>query len=186
MRKPRNLSLPSTGWAVVLALVLAAALPVQAHGERFRATLVDMQEGENDPILIYIEQYSSDEEVAKLRGILAEKGPEALSDALWDYEKGYIRIGGGLGYPIAAARTRDTDSGRVVRIMIDRAISFRELARNARSLDYPFSYIELTLDESGKGEGKMYAAAQVKLENGGVEIESYTAQPLRLLNVQME
>lgn len=177
----------SIGWrALAVALALSAAA-APARAERFLGTLVNLEQGENAPLVIGIDRYSTDEEVRQLKAILAEKGADALSDALWNLERGYIRIGGGLGYPIAVARSRPADGGgRVIRLMLDRPISFREIWRSSRSLDYPFTYIELALGADGTGEGKMYAAASVEIEDGAVEIENYSALPIKLLNVRTE
>ncbi len=85
---------------------------------------------------------------------------------------------------MAVARSKpEADGGRVVRLMIDRPISFREAANNLRSMDYPFSYVEIHLDASGKGDGKLIAAAKVTLAGNTVEIENLGAQPLKLLDV---
>ena len=85
-------------------------------GERFTANLVDPagnfgRQSNTAPVLIHIDHYSSDAEVQRLAGILRQKGPDALRDALWDREVGFIRVGGGLGYPIAAARSRPAENG---------------------------------------------------------------------------
>ncbi|HKI00973.1 MAG TPA: hypothetical protein VKK31_03235 [Thermoanaerobaculia bacterium] len=170
--------------ALLAAFVMAAAVPAQTGDEQFTATLASLQGGGTTPVVIHIDRYSSDAEVQKLAGILNGKGPDALRDALWDLEGGYIRVGGGLGYPVAVARSRQTDTGRVIRLMMDRPISFRESVSNSRSTDYPFGYIEIKLDRNGKGEGQFFAAAKVTMTAGTVDIESYSPQPLRILNVR--
>jgi len=170
--------------AVAVALLVSGGLGAQSHGDQFVGTIANMEGGGTAPVVIHIDHYSSDQEVANLKGILAEKGPDALRDALWDLEAGYIRVQGGLGYPVAAARSKpEADGGRVVRLMIDRPISFREAANNLRSMDYPFSYIEIHLDASGKGDGKLIAAAKVSLTGNTVEIESLGVQPFKLLDI---
>jgi hypothetical protein len=68
--------------------------------------------------------------------------------------------------------------------MMDRPISFQESVNNTRSTDYPFGYIEINLDKTGKGEGRFFAAAKVTMTAGTVDVESYSPQPLRLLNVR--
>jgi hypothetical protein len=137
------------------------------------------------PVVIHIDHYSSDAEVQRLAGILQQKGPNALRDALWDQEVGYIRVGGGLGYPIAAARSRPGDNGgRIVRLMIDRPISQREVINNTRTVDYPFGYIEIRLDASGKGDGQFYQAARVSMTGDTLKVENYSPQPLKLLAVK--
>ncbi|HEX3555767.1 MAG TPA: hypothetical protein VIA62_21305 [Thermoanaerobaculia bacterium] len=183
----RNLTLLRTALLAVVATLLASgALVAQSHGDQFTAVLANMAGGGTAPVVIHIDHYSSDAQIANLKAILANKGPDALRDALWDLEAGYIRIGGGLGYPIAVATSRPeaNGGGRVVRLMMDRPISFREQVTDALSRDYPFSYVEIHLDASGKGEGKFIAAAKVSITAGTVDIESFGVQPIRLLQVK--
>ena len=136
------------------------------------------------PVAIHIDHYSEDAQVDRLAGILQQKGPNALRDALWDQEVGYIRIGGGLGYPIAAARSHDENGGRVIRLMIDRPISPREVINNSRTVDYPFAYVEIKLDAKGQGTGEFYQAAKVSLKGDTLTVENYSPQPLKLLGVK--
>ncbi|HEX4962296.1 MAG TPA: hypothetical protein VF173_15780 [Thermoanaerobaculia bacterium] len=171
--------------AIAVALLASGAALAQSHGDQFTGVIANLEGGGTAPFVIHIDHYSSDAEVAKLKGILAGKGPDALREALWDLEAGYIRVNGGLGYPIAVARSKpDGKGGRVVRLMLDRPISFRELTHDTLSTDYPFTHVELDLDASGQGEGKMIAAAKVSLEGNKVEIENLGSQPLRLLQVK--
>lgn len=180
-------------FGLTLSLVAATASFAQPRGEQIMANLVDPaghfghRGGSTAPVIIHLDHYSSDADVERLSGILAGKGPDALRDALWSQEVGYIRVGGGLGYPIAAARSRETPNGRVIRMMIDRPISQREVLNSTFSSDYPFSYIEINLDRSGKGEGQFFAAAKVSLKKDGtLTVESFSPQPLRLLSVQAQ
>ena len=177
---------PKIGWlAGVLALVISAAATGAARADRFTATLVNPGGRPTTlPVVIHIDRYSTDAEIQKLSGILAKKGPDAFRSALWDLEKGYIRIGNGLGYPIAVATSKPTAQGRLIRLMMDRQVSFREFASGARSLDYPFSYVEINLGKDGKGEGQMFAAARISLTAGTIDVENYSFQPLKLLAVR--
>jgi len=169
----------------VAVFLISSALNAQPQGEQFSGTLVNLIGGSSAPVVIHVDRYSSDEEVARLKGILASKGPDALREALWDLEAGYIRVGGGLGYPIAVARSKpDGKGGRLVRLMLDRPLSFRELANDTRSTDYPFTFIELNLDRAGNGEGKMIAAAKVSLSGDSVDVENLGTQPIKILQVK--
>lgn len=137
------------------------------------------------PVAIHLDHYSEEAQIDRLAGILRQKGPDALRDALWDQEVGYIRIGGGLGYPIAAARSRpDDNGGQIIRLMIDRPISQREVINNSRTVDYPFAFIEIKLDAKGQGTGEFYQAAKVSLNGDTLKVENYSPQPLKLLAVK--
>jgi hypothetical protein len=179
-----NSRLAKTTFLALTALLVSGALVAQTHGDQFVGNIVNMEGGGTAPVVIHIDHYSSDQEIANLKGVLAAQGPQGLRDALWDLEAGYIRVKGGLGYPVAVARSKpEAGGGRMVRLMIDRPLSFREEANSLRSADYPFSYIEIHLDAGGKGDGKLIAAAQVSLEGNIVEIKSLGVQPFKLLDV---
>jgi hypothetical protein len=186
MKGTKNSKPASSGWrACVAALAIFIAAAGQARAERLTATLVNPGGHPSTlPVEIHIDGYSTDAEVQQLFGVLAKKGPDGLRDALWDLEKGYIRIGGSLGYPIAVVVSKPADGGRDIRIMMDRPLSIRELATNARSLDYPFGYIEIKLDKDGKGEGQMFAAARISETAGILDVENYSFLPLKLLSVR--
>ncbi|HTG34414.1 MAG TPA: hypothetical protein VLB76_15930 [Thermoanaerobaculia bacterium] len=177
-----------------LLVLSTAAFAQPVGGERFTANLVDpaghfgrVRGSNTAQILIHIDHYSEDAETQRLAGILQQKGPDALRDALWDKEVGYIRVGGGLGYPIAVARSHPApDGGRIIRLMMDRQLSQREVINNSRTVDYPFTFIEIKVDRNGKGEGQFYQAAKVRLSGDKFEVENYSPQPLRLLAVKAE
>lgn len=171
--------------AVVTVFLLAGALRAQPHGDQLVGNLVNTENGGTAPVVIHIDHYSSDQQISNLKGVLAAQGPDGLREALWNLEAGYIRVKGGLGYPVAVASSRpDAGGGRLVRLMIDRPLSFREEANSLRSADYPFSYVEIHLDASGKGDGKLIVAAKVKLDGNTVDIESFGTQPVRILDVK--
>lgn len=186
MNDKRNSNSINRGWRIcAVALAVSAAAFGQARAEQFTATLVNPEGRPSTlPVVIHIDGYSTAAEVDKLSGVLAKKGPDGLRDALWDLEKGYIRIGSGLGYPVAVVLAKPSATGREIRIMMDRPISFREFVTSARSLDYPFSYIEIKLGKDGKGEGQMFAAAKISLTAGTVDVENYSFLPLKLLAVR--
>jgi hypothetical protein len=175
-----------------LAAFAALALSTAAYAETHQLTgnLVapagTARRAGSEPVMIHIDHYTEDAEVQRLQGILQQKGPNALRDALWDQEAGYLRIGGSLGYPIAAARSHPApDGGTIIRLMIDRPIAQYEVINNLRTVDYPFAFVEIKLDRNGRGDGQFYQAAKVRMTgNDRLEVENYSPQPLKLLAVR--
>jgi hypothetical protein len=170
----------------LLFVPLAGARAAEPAGQavRYNATLAGPEIGTR-PVVIHIDDFSSDDEIQRLAGVLAEKGPDGLRDLAFELDKGWVRIGHSVGFPIAVATRKPTaEGGEKVTVVVDRQVEFRELWRNERSADYPFTYIELTVDRDGKGQGELTPIAKVKLGPGGrIEVEPLGGLPFKLLNV---
>ena len=67
------------------------------------------------------------------------------------------------------------EGGERVVLVTDRRIGFWEAANQPRSIDYPFTVIELRLNSDGEGEGKMSIATKVisDKDNNIVTLENY-------------
>ena len=102
---------------------------------------------------------------------------------------GYFRAPGNLGWDVHFARKVPLpDGGERVVLVTDRRINFWEAANRPRSIDYPFTVIELRLNKDGEGEGKMSIATKIipDKENNIVTLENYDIQPVLLTNVRRE
>ena len=64
-------------------------------------------------LTLHIEQYTPDEEVQALAQLLATEGQEAVEKAMWKLDRGWVRIGSRLGYPLAVTRSFETEDGRL-------------------------------------------------------------------------
>jgi len=135
---------------------------------------------------IYIKEYTSDEKIQELVGILSEGGPDALRRPMEKLDVGQISPVGRVGVPIAVARARKTEKGTLISIVTARNMSFWELREGGRSTDYQFSVLQMMVDERGKGEGSVIVAAKIKFDKEGtLVIESYGIQDtVRLTNVR--
>lgn len=176
--------------AAIFVLALVSYQAVGAVSERFTATVANPAGAPGRtttaPVSIYIYDYSTNEEMQRFGDLSVNRGAQALREELQDQEKGWLRVGDGLGYPIAVARSETAQDGsRHIVLVADRPIQFFEAWNSSRSLDYPFSVVELRIGKDGKGEGQLTAAAQVRLINGGVRVENYGFQPARLLGVRV-
>ena len=177
--------------AALLALPPLAQSADEAMPEVFVGTVVDVggvvPGATSARFTLHIDEYTTDEEASELLQVLAEQGPGGLERAMRKVEKGWIRIGSSLGYPVSVTRTFDTESGRIIRVATDRPIQMFEVWHGLRSLDHPFGVLELRLDANDKGEGRLIAAAEVGFsKEGSLEIESLGTQPFRLLQVKKQ
>jgi len=94
-----------------------------------------------------------------------------------------------LGTDIRYARNfAGEDGGRRIVIITSRVIGFREEVNNPRTTDYPFSLFEMRFGADGKGQGKLAYATKITFDKkkNNVELENYSSEPLRLINLELE
>jgi hypothetical protein len=179
-----------------LALLATAALsPValaQTNGEpeRFTANAIDMNRGAAGNVEIVVNRWSTDTQRSALMSTLLNKGPEKLVDTLQNMPRmGYIRTPDSIGWDVHFARRMPLPEGgeRIV-LVTDRRIGFWEATNRPRSIDYPFTVIELRLNRDGEGEGKLSLATKIiaDKENNIVSLENYQTSPVMLTNVKRE
>ena len=148
-----------TVFVVALAAVLALASWSARAGsapEGYTAFAVDMGfpgRTTAGPVEFVIERYSSDEERDRLMKVLVDKGPDKLLDTLQSLPRvGYFRTPNSIGYDIKFAhKHKGEDGGDVVTMMTDRYIGFWEAANRPRTIDYPFTLIEIRIGPAGEG-----------------------------------
>ena len=183
--------------AVVAVLLGFLAAPVLADKAKpiatFRAFAVNMTGGSRTSagvVQIAIERWSTDEEREALITTLKEKGSTALLDALVKLKPvGYIKMPNTLGWDLYYARQNPLpDGSRQIVLATNRRLSFGEVSRQTRSVNYDFTLVEMHLPKAGKGEGKMATAAKVSFNNKThqVEIENYGAMPVQLKDISEE
>jgi hypothetical protein len=91
-----------------------------------------------------------------------------------------------LGHDIRYAwQTPLPEGGRRIVIVTDRYIGFAEARNQPRSIDYPFTLIEIHVDKDGKGEGKFAVATKISFDKkkNTIELENYSSEPVRLQNL---
>jgi hypothetical protein len=184
--------LAAFGLALAGTAAIAISTSAQTMGtpERFVANAVNMNRGASGTVEIVVDRWSSDKDRDKLMSVLVEKGADKLLDTLQDMPRmGYFRAPGNLGIDIHfARRVPQPEGGERVVLVTDRRIGFWEAANQPRSIDYPFTVIELRLNRDGEGEGKMSLATKIiaDKENNIVTLENYDIQPVMLNNVKRE
>jgi hypothetical protein len=175
--------------------VLGTANALQTNGqpERFTAVAVNMgTPGRTwaDRVEIVVSRWSTMAERDRLLATLFEKGPDKLLDALTDLPRvGYFRTPNSIGYDLHyAQRTPLPDGGERIVLATNRYITFWEAANRPRSIDYPFTVIELHINADGMGEGKMSLATKIigDKENKLIVLENYATQPVLLNDVRRE
>jgi hypothetical protein len=181
---------------VALAAALSAGLAVAARaqtnglGERFTAVAVDLDRGSQTRLNIVVNRWSSEAERQRLLKVVMTEGADKLLDALQDAPKvGYIQTPGNLAWDLHfSARTKGADGGERVILATNRRMSFAELWSQSRTVDYPFTVIELRVNDSGDGDGTLSLATRVipDKENNIITLENYDTQRIRLQQVHRE
>jgi hypothetical protein len=193
--------------AVALAAIaIAAGLGSSAPGvaaqsqnkvrEDFTAFAINMNSGPKTATVdIRIERWSTDAEREQLLGILKEgegkdryRTNQNLLKALQKMPKaGFIRTPNTLAWDLRYARENAMDDGgRQIVVATDRPIGFWEARNQPRSMDYPFTILEMRLNKENKGEGKMLAGTQIYIDpkTHNLVLENYGQQPVRLNEIR--
>jgi hypothetical protein len=136
---------------------------------------------------ITINHWTPEASRTQLIQTLEQKGSDALLDALQrEPAVGRIRTPDSLGYDLHYAHvTPGEDGGQRVVIATDRPIGYWEATNRPRSIDYPFTVIEVHLKD-GTGEGKMSLATKITAVGDTIALENYTEQPVQLRSVRVE
>ena len=133
-----------------------------------------------------VKRYATDEDVQKLAELLKTQGQDALRRELEKLDVGRIRPVQTVGNQIAVARKRTVGTDTLITIVTARQMPFIELYRNGRTVDYPFGFLQVKLNQKGEGTGQIMAAAKIRFDKkkGQYEIESYGNQYIKAINVR--
>ena len=63
-------------------------------------------------------------------------------------------------------------------------VGFAEATNNSRTMDYPFTLVELRLDEEGQEKASCSIATKLTLNDNVLVIENYADQPVMLTDVR--
>jgi hypothetical protein len=196
--KMRKLLMTKLGLAT---LAMSAALGAPASGvsaqnvtEKFTAFAINMNSGPKTGTLdISIERWSTDAERDALLSILVEekdvnKANQALLKALQKMPKvGSIRTPTSLAWDLHYARQNPLDEGgRQIVLGTDRPIGFWEARNQPRSIDYPFTVIEMRLNKEDRGEGKLLTGTKLYIDKKtkNLVLENYAQQPVQLNEIK--
>jgi hypothetical protein len=156
----------------------------------FAVNMSNIATGANSRVIVQIDRWSSGADRDRLRTTFFEKGPGRLLDALQSAPRvGFIRLPTSLGWDLRYAQADPLDEGghRIV-ILTDRVIGVREAREQPRTIDYPFTLIQIQLDKDGRGEGRMSVATKITYDqqSKSVVLENYANETVRLQNVRID
>ena len=182
--------------AILLATSVAASssvAQVASNSERevftaFAVNISNVGRTGATPIDIVIERWTGDAERDQLMMVFQKEGPDRLLNALRQTRRvGSIRTPDTLAYDLHYARQiPGEDGGRRIVLATDRPIGFWEATTRPRTVDYPFTLIELQLDGRSEGVGKLSIATKITLNGNVLTLENFANQPVMLNNVRQK
>jgi hypothetical protein len=136
-------------------------------------------------VLIHISRWSTDMERTRLIQTLQEKGSDQLLDELKDMRSvGTIRTPDSLAYDLRYAHQEPgADGGRQIVLATDRPIGFWEAVHQPRTIQYPFTVIQMLIGTDGKGKGTLSVATKIVARKNTVELENFATQPVMLTEI---
>ena len=158
--------------------------------EVFTGTVVGLGSGGNlvsRGFTLTIEGTTSDQDARKFASVLESKGEDALLKTISKEKKGTFALEGQIGHDLNTVRVHQNPNGRTYTIVFERWLSFFEVRYGTRSEDYPFTYIELFVDETKGMGGTLFAAAKIRFNKQNVvEIENFGLYPAQLMGVKRQ
>jgi hypothetical protein len=168
----------------------AAGSGTKATEEYITANVINMNPGaarNTGRLTVRVFDTTSDERRGALLKVLAEKGSEALVEALREEPPvGTMAFTGTLAYDLRYSRVIQQGDTRHLILATDRPITAGEVRQNARSLEKGVTIVHLQFgpDEKGKikGTGEMLMGAELSLDaaTGDLSVEHLGIEPWRL------
>ena len=132
---------------------------------------------------------TSDEDAQRYLSILASEGQGGLMKAIRKNDLGFIAATGQTRRDLLVVREGTLNGQRRIIAAFERWIGVGEARGGYRSLDHPFSIIEIVFNEKGKGTGTFIGLAQLKMERDKqteqmrLEIENFGSFPSKVMGV---
>jgi hypothetical protein len=181
--------------AIVVGLLTPGAeMSAQNQKESFTGFAINMNSGPSTATVDFtIDRWSTDAERDQLLAILQEEkdvyqANKKLLNALQRLPKvGYIRTPDRLAWDLRFARQQPLEEGgRQIVLATDRPIGFREARNQPRTMDYPFTIVEVRLDKNNRGVGKILAGTKIYIDKktNNLVLENYGQQPIRFNEIR--
>jgi hypothetical protein len=187
-------ALKSLSMILLVIPLIGLAQETSSLPEHFTAAAVGIGGPRTRPVAtnveIAINRWSTRDETQRLMQALQGEGSDALLEVLKDLRSvGTIRTPGNLAYDLRYAHQVSTGDGRRrIFLATDRPISVWEAINRPRTIDYPFTFIELRVNARGEGEGKLSLATRIISSSDGqtIELENYDTQPIQLSGIRRQ
>jgi hypothetical protein len=192
---------------IALAAALAFALspataqvpdgPIRLQGSF--VTTTDAGAGTKHVLEITVEKYSSSNDRVELVDAMIKGGQDAARSRMQRMAfKGRMRVPDWTGPDPKGYKTgwelryiwREPmpDGGTRIVIGTDRPLKFEEAQEDSRTLNYPFTFVEIHLPKTGTGEGRANGSTRVVFDKDtkSIQFAQYSAAPVMLTEVTAE
>jgi hypothetical protein len=144
------------------------------------------QLGRNVGVTLIIYEFSTPEDRQILVDAFQQGQNQGLANALQKMKAvGRIQIPGTLGYDVSFIRMIPTPTGRTIKFVTNRKISFGEAYAQSQSMSFDLTagQLELNDQDKSKSTGVLYPAAQVVINKDGELQLDLNQNPWRLSNL---
>ena len=179
------------------AAAAQSALPLPLRLDAFAVNMGTVGPGAAGMIDMRVTRWSSEADRTRIIETMIGKGQDALLRLLQDLPSvgrlrfpnlpGPDRQGIRLGWDIRYSRvTPLPEGGHRIILALDRTMSFLEVTNQPRTVDYPFTLIQIHLNKNLEGEGKLALGTKITFDKKKkvVELENYSSEPVRLNTVK--
>jgi hypothetical protein len=138
-----------------------------------------------DRVIMRVERWSTEAERTRLTEALKTSNDQALEMLRELRPVGTVRTPDSLGYDLRYAAQEPADEGgRRVVLATDRPISFWEARNQPRTIDYPFTFIQMQLDRTGEGKGTLSLMTRVLPRGNMIVLENFASAPVMLTKIE--
>ncbi len=173
--------------AAVCLVSLGLSQNATAQNESYSAILATSNAGAKQIRFTFtITKWATEDEIKQLGKVLKEQGQDALVNELKKLDAGRINQVGETGNQIAVAEKSTSGGNTVITMITARRMSTAEQSRKATHTNYPFGFLQVTLNDKGEGTGKMVTAAKIKYDEskGHAVLDPYGSGATPVTNVQ--
>jgi hypothetical protein len=173
--------------AILLGLATGLAAQTTGQPEEFNAIAImnnNLGSG-SDRVIMRVARWSTEAERTRLTDALKKSNDEALEVLRELRPVGTIRTPDSLGYDLRYAAQEPTDEGgRRVVLATDRPIGFWEARNQPRTIDYPFTFIQMEMDRNREGKGTLSLMTKVLPRGNLIVLENFASAPVMLTQVR--
>ena len=144
--------------------------------------------GASRPFTLEITGYTSSDEAQREFEILRAQGQDDFIKAISHKKLGHFSLDGQVGRDLKFVQESQTEKGRKITILFERWLRMFELKYGTRSQDYPFTYIELFVNDDGKGEGSVVGLAKLSFDKktpNTLDVENFGTYAAKLMGVEL-